>query len=99
MYALPSFSTDTPTPLTLLLTHITENFPPEKIPLGDYLKDKNVVIVGLPGAFTPTWSTKQIPDYVSKQDALRDKGVTEVIILAVNDGAVMMNWAKSQWVL
>ena len=77
---------------------ITENFPPEKIALGPYLKDKNVVIVGLPGAFTPTWSTKQIPDYVSKQDALRDKGVTEVIILAVNDGAVMMNWAKSQWV-
>jgi peroxiredoxin len=31
-----------------------------------------------------------------KQDALRGKGVTEVIILAVNDGAVMMNWAKSQ---
>ena len=48
------------------------------------------------GAFTPTWSTKQIPDYKEKQDALRAKGVQEVIILAVNDGAVMMNWAKSQ---
>jgi len=33
---------------------------------------------------------------VEKQDALRAKGVQEVIILAVNDGAVMMNWAKSQ---
>ncbi len=43
-----------------------------------------------------TWSTKQIPDYKDKQDALRSKGVNEVIILAVNDGAVMMNWAKSQ---
>lgn len=41
-------------------------------------------------------STKQIPDYVEKQDALRAKGVQEVIILAVHDGAVMMNWAKSQ---
>jgi len=33
---------------------------------------------------------------VEKQDALRAKGVQEVIIMAVNDGAVMMNWAKSQ---
>lgn len=33
---------------------------------------------------------------MEKQDALRAKGVQEVIILAVNDGAVMMNWAKSQ---
>jgi hypothetical protein len=31
-----------------------KNFPPERIKIGDYLKDKNVVIVGLPGAFTPT---------------------------------------------
>jgi len=31
-----------------------KNFPPEKIQMGEYLKNKNVVIVGLPGAFTPT---------------------------------------------
>lgn len=30
------------------------NFPPEKINIQDYCRDKNVVIVGLPGAFTPT---------------------------------------------
>ncbi|KAL7549712.1 hypothetical protein ACHAWF_012978, partial [Thalassiosira exigua] len=58
-------------------------------------KNRNVVIVGLPGAFTPT-STKQIPDYVEKQDALRAKGVSVWTSPAVNDGAVMMNWAKSQ---
>jgi len=33
---------------------------------------------------------------VAKQDALREKGVDEVIILAAHDGAVMQNWAKSQ---
>jgi len=30
------------------------NFPPEKIDLADRLANKNVVLVGLPGAFTPT---------------------------------------------
>ena len=55
--------------------------------IKDYCKDRNIVIVGLPAAFTPTWSTQQIPNYVENQDALRAKGVQEVIILAVNDGA------------
>mmetsp|Transcript_15909 Transcript_15909/g.33180 ORF Transcript_15909/g.33180 Transcript_15909/m.33180 type:complete len:110 (-) Transcript_15909:649-978(-) len=35
-------------------SRIIENFPPEKINIQDYCKDKSVVIVGLPGAFTPT---------------------------------------------
>jgi len=29
-------------------------FPPEKVMLGDYCRGKKVVLVGLPGAFTPT---------------------------------------------
>lgn len=32
-----------------------QGFPdPKKIDIADYIKDKSVIIVGLPGAFTPT---------------------------------------------
>jgi len=32
-----------------------QGFPdPQKVNLADYVKEKNVIIVGLPGAFTPT---------------------------------------------
>ena len=31
-----------------------KGFPPEKVNLAEYYKDKSVIIVGLPGAFTPT---------------------------------------------
>jgi hypothetical protein len=30
-------------------------FPPEKHNLADFAKDKSILLVGLPGAFTPTW--------------------------------------------
>ena len=30
-------------------------FPPEKHNLADFAKDKAIMLVGLPGAFTPTW--------------------------------------------
>ena len=32
-----------------------QGFPdPQKVNLADYAKEKNVIVVGLPGAFTPT---------------------------------------------
>ena len=43
------------------------NFPPKKINMADYVKGRKVVIVGLPGAFTPTWSTRQVSN-VTKFD-------------------------------
>lgn len=31
-----------------------KGFPPHKVNMADYTKDKKVILVGLPGAFTPT---------------------------------------------
>ena len=31
-----------------------KNFPPEKINLADFCRDKKIILLGLPGAFTPT---------------------------------------------
>ena len=71
-------------------------FPPKKYNVAEFCKDKSVILLGLPGAFTPTWSTKQIPNYLEHQDALRKKGIKNVIVYCVNDPAVMQAWAKDQ---
>jgi hypothetical protein len=31
-----------------------QGFPPKKYNLADFAKDKSIILVGLPGAFTPT---------------------------------------------
>ena len=59
------------------------------------LADKSGLIVALPGAFTPTCSKKCIPGYLDRLDELKAAGVTELIFLSVNDGAVMEAWAKT----
>lgn len=73
-------------------------FPPSKIDLAERIAGKKVILVGLPGAFTPTWSTRQVPGYLANEDALKELGVEEVIIYCVNDGAVMEAWANDQGV-
>ena len=61
---------------------------PKRINIADYCAGKKVILVGLPGAFTPTWSTKQVPGYLEQQEALKAAGIEEVIVYCVNDPAV-----------
>jgi len=39
-----------------------------------------------------------VPGYLEKQEALKAKGIDEVLVYCVNDGAVMEAWAKDQGV-
>jgi peroxiredoxin len=55
---------------------------------------KKVVIFGVPGAFTPTCSAQHVPGYLARLDALRAKGVAEVLCMSVNDPFVMGAWAR-----
>jgi thioredoxin-dependent peroxiredoxin len=56
---------------------------------------KNVVVFGLPGAFTPTCSSTHLPGYEAKFAELQAQGVTDVYCLSVNDAFVMYQWGKS----
>ncbi len=58
----------------------------------EIFKDKRVVIFGLPGAFTPTCSDHQLPEYELRYDDFIAKGIDEVYCVSVNDAFVMNAW-------
>jgi peroxiredoxin len=62
---------------------------------SDFFKGKRIVLFALPGAFTPTCSSKQLPKYEEMYKMFIEKGVTEVYCLSVNDCFVMNAWADS----
>ncbi len=62
----------------------------------DYFKGKRVVLFSLPGAFTPTCSTFQLPDFEKLAGDFEAKGIDAIYCLSVNDAFVMNAWAKQQ---
>jgi peroxiredoxin len=60
----------------------------------DIFKSKKIVIVALPGAFTPTCSNTHLPGYDAKYQELMDLGIDEVYCLSVNDAFTMFQWSK-----
>jgi glutaredoxin/glutathione-dependent peroxiredoxin len=55
---------------------------------------RKVVLVGVPGAFTPTCSMNHLPGFLTHLDAIKAKGVDTVACTSVNDVHVMNAWGK-----
>ena len=60
----------------------------------DLFKGKKVVLVGVPGAFTPTCHKNHLPGFIENEKAIKAKGVDDIAIIATNDVFVMNAWAK-----
>lgn len=76
------------------LLRIGENGP-ESVELSEFTQGRKVVIFGLPGAFTPTCSSAHLPSFIRTADALREKGVDNIICVSVNDPHVMKAWGEA----
>ncbi|WP_455270607.1 redoxin family protein [Rhizobium herbae] len=63
---------------------------------ADYFAGKRVILFSLPGAFTPTCSTFQLPDFEKLTADFRAEGIDEIYCISVNDAFVMNAWGKSQ---
>lgn len=66
----------------------------EKKTSDDYFKNKHVILFSLPGAFTPTCSTYQLPDFDKLSDEFKAFGIDNIYCISVNDAFVMYNWGK-----
>ena len=67
---------------------------PGELSSDELFAGKKVVLVSVPGAFTPTCSMKHLPGFVEQADALLAKGVDTIACTAVNDVFVMHAWGK-----
>lgn len=57
-------------------------------------KNKRIVLIGVPGAFTPTCGKAHLPRYEQYYRHVRSLGIDEVYCTGVNDPFVMDQWMK-----
>ncbi|MEM1176330.1 MAG: peroxiredoxin [Pseudomonadota bacterium] len=71
---------------------------PGALTTDELFSGKKVVLVSVPGAFTPTCSMNHLPGFVEQADAIFGKGVDTIACTAVNDVFVMDAWGKDRGV-
>lgn len=59
-------------------------------------EDRKIVVFGLPGAFTPTCSSQQLPGFEKLYHEFRKAGIDDIFCVSVNDTFVMNEWALDQ---
>ena len=68
---------------------------PEAKTTDDLFKGRRVVLVGVPGAFTPSCHNNHLPGFVAKLDEIKARGVDAVAVTSVNDVFVLNAWQKA----
>jgi len=76
----------------VILTRIRQGV--EKVDTPTLFGAHKVVLFAVPGAFTPTCSTRHLPGFIEHFDAFRKRGI-EVYCVSVNDAFVMKAWGES----
>lgn len=57
---------------------------------------KRVLLIGIPGAFTPVCSGNHLPGYVAKISEFRKLSIDDVFCVSVNDAFVMRAFGQAQ---
>lgn len=81
-------------PLDVKLREMADGGPRE-ISVRELAAGRRIVLFAVPGAFTPTCSARHLPGFLDQAEALRAKGIDEIICLSVNDAFVMGAWGKA----
>jgi peroxiredoxin len=66
------------------------------IDFNSEIKGKKVILFGLPGAFTPTCSTYQLPGFDELMSKFSQLGIDDIYCTSVNDPFVMNAWLEKQ---
>ena len=68
----------------------------KKITSTELLVKQKAILIGVPGAFTKVCSAQHLPGYVNSFEEAKNKGITKILCVSVNDPNVMKAWGESK---
>lgn len=67
---------------------------PQAKTTDDLFKGRRVVLIGVPGAFTPACHRNHLPGFVAHRDAILARGIDAIAVTSVNDVFVLNAWQQ-----
>lgn len=67
---------------------------PRAVSAAERFAGKRIVLFAVPGAYTRTCSQVHLPSFVQNAEAIKAKGIDEIVCVAVNDAMVLAAWAR-----
>jgi peroxiredoxin len=76
------------------LFELDEQGAPRAVSAAERFAGKRVVLFAVPGAYTRTCSEKHLPSFVQHAEAIKARGIDEIVCVAVNDAMVLAAWSR-----
>ena len=67
----------------------------QKAGSGELFDKKKIILIGMPGAFSPTCSMIHLPSFIKSVKEFKDLGIDEIFCVLVNDVYVAKVWGES----
>ncbi|CAO4145840.1 peroxiredoxin [Methylorubrum thiocyanatum] len=67
---------------------------PQAKTTDDVFKGRRIVLVGVPGAFTPACHRNHLPGFVAKREEILARGIDAIAVTSVNDIFVLNAWQQ-----
>ena len=79
----------------VIFNWMDDNFKVQKAGSSELFGDKKIILIGMPGAFSPTCSMMHLPSFIKSVKEFKDLGVEEIFCVLVNDVYVAKVWGES----
>ena len=79
----------------VIFNWMDDNFEVQKAGSRELFDNKKIILIGMPGAFSPTCSMLHLPSFIKSAKEFEDLGVDEIFCVLVNDVYVAKVWGES----
>ena len=79
----------------VIFNWMDDNFEVQKSGSNELFDNKKVILIGMPGAFSPTCSMMHLPSFIKSVKEFEDLGIDEIFCVLVNDVYVAKVWGDT----
>ena len=79
----------------VIFNWMDDDFAVQKAGTSQLFDKKKIILIGMPGAFSPTCSMMHLPSFIKSFEKFKDLGFDEIFCVLVNDVYVAKVWGES----